>query len=102
MTAWVTRSAGVADNGRVAEPEPEDDRRVDPMVEAGDDEHLRNGQAERSGGVGSGGPLVAFEQGGHPGHGGSAPFKGVRVIGWRWPGCRHRGGRGVLVGGEVA
>ena len=36
-------SPRVADDGSVAEPEPEDDRGIDPVVEAGDDEHLRSG-----------------------------------------------------------
>jgi hypothetical protein len=39
------------------------DRRVDPVVEAGDDDHLRRGRAERPRGVGSGELLVALEQG---------------------------------------
>jgi hypothetical protein len=69
-------AAGVADDGRVAEPEPEGNRRVDPVVEAGDDDHLRGGRAERGGGVGGSELLVALEQGVHPGHSGSAPFKG--------------------------
>src|SRR5579862_2602767 len=41
-------------------------------VEAGDDEHPRGGRAERHGGVGVGELLIAFEQGGHPGHDGPA------------------------------
>ena len=40
-------SPGVADDRSVPELESEDDGRVDPMVEAGDDEHLRRGQTER-------------------------------------------------------
>jgi len=40
-------SPGVADDRSVSELESEDDSRVDPVVEAGDDEHLRRGQTER-------------------------------------------------------
>src|SRR6266487_3910713 len=76
MTAGVTRPPAVIDD-IVAELETEDDRGVDPVVEAGDNEHLRGGRAERRGGVGAGELLVALEQGGHPGHSGSVPFKVV-------------------------
>jgi hypothetical protein len=65
-------SARVADDGRVGELEPEDDRRVDPVVEAGDDDHLPGGRAEGRGGIGAGELLVALEQRGHPGHGDSS------------------------------
>src|SRR6478672_12220237 len=44
--------ARVPDDRRVAEPEPESDRGVDAVVEAGDDD-LRGGWAERQGGVGT-------------------------------------------------
>jgi hypothetical protein len=71
MTAGGDASSRVADDGSVSEPESEDDGGVDPVVEAGDDEHLRRGQAERHWGVGAGELLVAAEQGGHPGHAGS-------------------------------
>ena len=47
MTAWVTRPPGVTDDRSVSELESEDDGRVDPVVKAGDDEHLRRGQTER-------------------------------------------------------
>ena len=40
MTASVTRPPALRMTGRVAELEPEDDRGVDPVVQAGDDEHL--------------------------------------------------------------
>jgi hypothetical protein len=40
-------SPGVADDRSVPELKSEDDGRVDPVVEAGDDEHLRRGQTER-------------------------------------------------------
>jgi len=56
--------AGVADDDGVAELEPEDDRGVDPVVEAGDDDQLRGGRAQRPGGVGSGELLVAPRAGG--------------------------------------
>ena len=69
-------SPSVADDGSLAELEPEDDRGVDPVVEAGDDEQLRGGYAERRRGVGTGELLVACEQGSHPGHG-SFSFHGV-------------------------
>ena len=39
----------VADDGRVAERESEDDRGVGAVVEAGDDDHLCCGQAEGAG-----------------------------------------------------
>src|SRR5271166_2112272 len=39
-------SSGVADDGSVPQLESEDDRGVDPVVEAGDDEHLLGGYAE--------------------------------------------------------
>ena len=57
-------SSGVADDGSVSEPEPEDDRGVNPVVEAADDDHLAGGQAECYRGVGAGELLVALEQGG--------------------------------------
>src|SRR5258708_40062531 len=63
-------SAGVADDGSVSELESEDDRGIDPVVEAGDDEHLPGGYAECGWAVGTGELLVALEQWGHPGHGG--------------------------------
>src|SRR5262245_29788239 len=78
-------SPGVADDRSVSELESEDDGRVDPVVEAGDDEHLRRGQAERHGGVGTGELLIALEQGLHPGHGGSVPLKGYRWMGAEVP-----------------
>src|SRR5262245_17187808 len=68
-------SSGVADDHSLAEPEAEHDRGVYPVVEAGDDEHLRRGRAECHGGVGAGELLVTLEQWGHPGHGGSLPFQ---------------------------
>src|SRR5258708_30346265 len=74
MTAWVTRPPRVADDGSVSEPEPEDDRGVDPVVEAGHDEHLPGGYAECGGGVGAGELLVALEQGGILVMAGSLPF----------------------------
>src|SRR5262249_33513311 len=81
--------ADVADDGSVAELEPEGDRGVDPVVEAGDDDHLRGRLGERPGGVVGGEVLVALEQGGHPGHGGCAPVKGwchrLAVAGGRRP-----------------
>jgi len=58
-------------DGSVSELESEDDGGVDPVVEAGNDDHLRRGQAQRHRGVGAGELLVAAEQGGHPGHAGS-------------------------------
>src|SRR5439155_2854904 len=67
----------VTDDGSVSELESEDDGRVDPVVEAGDDEHLCRGQAECHGGVGTGELLVAAEQGIHPGHHDSVPYRGV-------------------------
>jgi hypothetical protein len=67
----------VADDGSVSELESQDDRGVDAVVEAGDDDHLCCGQAECRGGVGAGELLVAPEQGGHPGHGGSVSFQGL-------------------------
>ncbi len=42
-------SSGVADDGCVSEPESEDDRGVDPVVEAGDDEHLPGGMPSATG-----------------------------------------------------
>jgi hypothetical protein len=57
-------AARVADDRSVAELESEDDRRVDPVVEAGDGEDLRRGRAKRDGGVSGAELLVAFEQGG--------------------------------------
>src|SRR6185312_16588996 len=81
----------VADDRRVAEPEPEGDRRVDPVVEAGDDDHLRGGWAERQGGVGTGELLVALEQGSHPGHGGFLSVSEGHVTGRRWPWRPRRG-----------
>ena len=67
-------SPRVAQDGGVAEPEPEGDRGVDPVVEAGDDDHLRGGQAERRGSVGAGELLIPLKQRGHPaGHRGSVP-----------------------------
>jgi len=69
-------AARVADDGGFAELDPEDDRGVDPVVETGDDDHLRGGQAERRGGEGAGELLIVLEQRGHPaGHGGSVPFR---------------------------
>jgi hypothetical protein len=65
-------SPRVAQDRGVAELEPEGDRGIDPVVEAGDDDHLRGGQAERHGGEGTGELLIVLEQRGHPaGHGGS-------------------------------
>src|SRR5207237_5787159 len=64
-------SAGVADDRSLSELEPEDDRGVDSVVEAGDDEDLCSGWSECHGGVRAGELLVALEQGGHPGPGGS-------------------------------
>src|SRR5215468_7979924 len=43
--------AGVADDGSLAELEPENDRRVNPVIEAGDDDHLRGGRAQRHGNI---------------------------------------------------
>src|SRR6516165_4766723 len=60
--------AGVADDDGVAELEPEDDRRVDPVVEAGDDHDLHP-RAERPGAVYSGELPVVLEQGAHLRHG---------------------------------
>ena len=54
-------SSRVADDGRVSELQPEDDGRVNPVVEAGDDEHLCRRQAERHRGVGAGELLVEIE-----------------------------------------
>jgi len=62
-------SARVADDGRLAEPESEGYRGVNPVVQAGHDDHLGGGRAERYGGVGAGELLVALEQRGEPGHG---------------------------------
>ena len=42
-------SACVADDGGVAEAQPEDDRRVDAVVEAGDDEHPAAGRPSAAG-----------------------------------------------------
>jgi hypothetical protein len=68
-------SPRVAQDGGVAELEPEGDRGVDPVVQAGDEDHLRGGQAERRGSVGVGELLIPLEQQGHPaGHGGSVPL----------------------------
>src|SRR5262249_44137300 len=67
-------SARVADDGCVAEPEPEDDRRVDPVVEAADDDQLRGRQAESRSGVVTGELLVALEQRRDPGHGVPSPY----------------------------
>jgi len=68
-------SPRVAQDGGVAELESEGDRGIDPVVEAGDDDHLRGGQGEWHGGEGAGELLVAPEQRGHPaGHGGSVPL----------------------------
>jgi hypothetical protein len=61
--------ARVADDDRFAEAEPEGDREVNPVVEAGDDDQLGCGRAERPGGVGSGELLGALEQGDHLRHG---------------------------------
>ena len=63
----------VADDDGVAEREPEDDRGVDPVVEAGDDDRLRGRRAEGRRSVGAGELVVALEQGVQPGHGGSFP-----------------------------
>jgi hypothetical protein len=65
---WGDTAARVADDGGFAELEPEDDRGVDAVVEAGDDDHLRGGRAERHGSVVASEPLVALEQRVHPGH----------------------------------
>ena len=70
----------VPDDGSLAELESEDDRGVDSVIEARDDEQLRSGQAECHRGIGARELLVALEQGGHPGHGGSVPFQGVGVM----------------------
>src|SRR5499425_2970841 len=64
-------SPGVAGDGCVAELEAEDDRGVDPVVEAGDDDHLGGGRAKGDRGVGAGELLVTLEQGGDPSHGAS-------------------------------
>jgi hypothetical protein len=53
-------SSRVADDGGLTEPEPEEDRGVYPVVQAGDDEHLRCGRAEWGWGVGAGELLVAL------------------------------------------
>src|SRR6185437_2802452 len=84
--------ARVADDGRVAEPEPEDDRRIDPVVEAADHDELRGRQAESRSGVVTGELLVAFEQRRDPGHGSSFPVLNVdavhiNVISGRCPLC---------------
>ena len=84
-------SSGVADDGSVSELESEDDRGVDPVVEAGDDEHLTGGYAECRRRVGTGELLVALEQGGHPGHGG---FLLVQVL----PAGGGRGAHAVAFG----
>jgi len=65
--------ARVPDDGGVAEPESEDDRGIDPVVETGDDDRLRGRRAEGRRGVGAGELVVALEQGVQPGHGGSFP-----------------------------
>ena len=54
-------SPRVADDGCLAEAEPEDDRGVDSVVKAGDDDHLGRGQAEGHRGVGTGELLIALE-----------------------------------------
>jgi hypothetical protein len=54
---------GVADDGRVAEPESKGDRGVDAVVEAGDDNRLCCGRGERPGVVGSGELLVTWSRG---------------------------------------
>ena len=78
-------SPGVADDRSVSELESEDDGRVDSVIEAGDDEHLRRGQAERHGSVGAGELLVALEQGGHLRHGRKPLLtSGRRPPYWTW------------------
>jgi len=62
-------AARVTDHRRVAELQAEHDRRVDPVVQAGDDQHLRGGRGEFDGRVVAGELLVAVQQRGHPGHG---------------------------------
>src|SRR5258708_19100733 len=86
MTAWVTRPPRVADDGSVSEPEPEDDRGVDPVVEAGHDEHLPGGYAECGEGVGAGELLVALEQGVILVMAGAVRFSGGGGSGGGWGG----------------
>ena len=68
MTAGVTRPPALRMTGASPSCEPEDDGRVDPVVEAGDDDHRYGGQAERRRGVGTGELRVALEQGDQLGH----------------------------------
>src|SRR5215472_10607775 len=74
MTGGVTRPPPVAPGGGGAGPGPRGERGVDPVVQAGDEDHLRGGQAERHGGEGAGELLIVLEQRGHPaGHSGGSP-----------------------------
>jgi len=57
-------SSRVADDGSFGEFEAENDRGIDPVIEAGDDEHLGGGRTERNGGVVTGERLVTLQQGG--------------------------------------
>ena len=78
---WGNASPRIAQDGGVAKPQPEGDRRIDPVVEAGDDDHLRSGQAEWDGSKGSGELLVVLEQRGHlAGHWLLLQFSGHRPL----------------------
>src|ERR1044072_3387407 len=68
-------------------PGSEDGRGIDPVVEAGDDDHPRGGHAEGDGDVVAGEQFVAFKKGGQSGHGASVrhlrpttPLPAARIV----------------------